>query len=252
MSGKNTIYRVAQPSPLLSQKSRKEFIKKGFRIVGCNTFLIDLNKTENELWSGLNKRARWGTRKAKRLGVKVEEATSTYEWNLFQRLHVQHCMKHGHLSSLLAPSILKQIFEVLYPAKMAALFLAKVDNKVVAGTLVLMHRKYTVYFRNASLEGYLRFEPNNLLQWTSIMWGKKYGAKVYDMGGIMPYRSTNSFLYGLYKYKEKWGGQLINYDYYYLGNVYRFLTMLFYRSSMTRKLYNILQRSSAQLQINRI
>lgn len=243
---KNVIYKYAQPSPQLNSKAGKLFVKKGFKTSRNYTFLTDLTRTENELWSKLNKRARWGVRKAKRSGVKVAQATSEQEWDDFYRLHELHCLKHGY-TSLLPTALFKSIYKILYPQKMAKLFLAQLDNKVIAGTLLLMHRKYVVFFRNASISEYLRFEPNNILQWISIKWGKENGAEIYDMGGIMLPTSRKSYLYGLYKYKKKWGGQLVEYNLYYQGNIYGILSKSLFRSDRGRRFYTAFQRGFSRV-----
>jgi len=238
----NVIHKLFKPSPLLNAKFKKLFVNKGFRISEDYTFLTDLSGTESQLWVRLDKQARWGVKKAQRSGVKVMQADSRHDWYVFYDLYRRHCLTHRY-TSLLPETLFQRIYEILYPQKIAKLFLAQLDDRVIAGTLLLIHRKYVTYFRNASLDEYLRYEPNNILQWESFKWARENGAEIYDMGGILIPSSRVSPLYGLYKYKEKWGGKLIEYNSYCLENVLGAVGRSLYQTSVGIRVYNALKKA---------
>jgi lipid II:glycine glycyltransferase (peptidoglycan interpeptide bridge formation enzyme) len=132
-------------------------------------------------------------------------------------------------------------FKILYPKKMAKLFLASVNDKIIAGSLFLIHRWYMVYFMNASVREFLRFQPNNLIQWKSIIWAKNNGIKLYDLGGAVDPSYGSSFIRGVYQYKKRWGGRKVNHDYFYSGRIYGTASFLFYKNELARRIISLLR-----------
>jgi len=75
--------------------------------------------------------------------------------------------------------------------------LARVEGKVVAGTVIRFFTGGLVeYSRNNSLPEYLKFRPNDLLQWKAIEWACDEGFLRYSMGGSSPFHL-------------KFGGQIV-------------------------------------------
>ena len=72
-----------------------------------------------------------------------------------------------------------------------------------------------IFLQNASSEDSLKYNPNNLIQWTSIEWAKENGVTIYDMNGL-PLEET-TYLRGIYSYKRRWDGY-VQWYYYYLDN----------------------------------
>jgi lipid II:glycine glycyltransferase (peptidoglycan interpeptide bridge formation enzyme) len=51
---------------------------------------------------------------------------------------------------------------------------------------------------------------NDAIKWAVIEYGKKKGNKLYDLTGVSPSPETEKEK-GIRRFKEKWGGKLINY-----------------------------------------
>jgi len=227
------IYLLFVPYPTINCDFRAMFKNEGYYGFPFSTIIIDLRRSLDEIWNALNKKARWGVRKAERLGVKVEVAETWQEWEEYYHLHVFHGRTKQY--STYSYEFFKEMFD-LCNQKMARLFVAKYGEQIIAGSLFLVFRENMIFLHNASLRRFLTKNPNNLIQWRSIEWGKENGVITYDMNGL-PWEKT-PYLRGVFNYKKRWDGD-VHWYYYYLNR------RLFYRgihliraSSLAWKLFS--------------
>lgn len=228
-----SIYLLFIPFPTMNCNFRTMFRDEGYYGFPFCTIIIDLRTALEEIWNALNKKARWGVRKAERLGVKVKVADTWQEWEDYYRLHIFHGREKQY--STYSHEFFEEMFD-LHRKKMARLFVAKHEKQTIAGSLFLVYRENMIFLQNASIRAFLTQNPNNLIQWRSIEWAKENGVITYDMNGL-PWEKT-SYLRGVYNYKKRWDGRL-HWYYYYLNR------RLFYRgvhliraSSLAWKLFS--------------
>ncbi|MBI4448083.1 peptidoglycan bridge formation glycyltransferase FemA/FemB family protein [Candidatus Woesearchaeota archaeon] len=168
------------------------------------TIVIDLTHPEEELWGKVDKKARWGVKKAEKEGLKFEEIGKEL-WQQFYKIYRITC-KQGEIPPI--------SYEELAQKNRAHLFVAKKDEKIIAGSLVLEAEDKILLELNASLPEYLYLQPNNLLYWNIILWGKKNKFKTFDLGGYQLNSKIGSKLYEINRFKERWGGQIKEYYIY--------------------------------------
>jgi peptidoglycan pentaglycine glycine transferase (the first glycine) len=53
--------------------------------------------------------------------------------------------------------------------------------------------------------------PNHLLQWEAMRWAQEQGCTVYDMWGAPEVLDDSDPLWGVYRFKQGFGGQLVRY-----------------------------------------
>ena len=173
---------------------------KGFRDIRA-TIEIDLTKSEEELWNGLDKDARWGVNKAKKGGLKVGLTDDNNLWEKFYEVYKETC-KYGNIVPLDSGEI-----------KKGKLFACFKDNKLIAGAVVKEDEKIEL-FLNASNHDFLKFQPNNLLYWSIIKWAKKNRYKTFDLGGYQLNAKKGNKLYEINRFKLRWGGEIKEYPVY--------------------------------------
>src|SRR3989338_6618916 len=161
------------------------------------TVIIDLDKSEEEIINNLHKDARWGINKARKENLIVEETNKEDDWEEFYEIY-KETMKLGDSKA-------KELEEL--KAKSRVLFICKKDDKIIAGAAIWFMDIYDIniprLYLNASLREYQNFQPNNLLYWNCILWGKKNNYKKFDFGGYQI--KARGHLEGINKFKEKWG-----------------------------------------------
>lgn len=173
----------------------------GFDYVEKHTHVLDLTITQTALWEGLEGRCRTAVRKAEKSGIEVveEKDNSNLEGfhNIFARLYQDQGM---------SPPVGSKFFHCLwekYSSNGLHFILARLDQKIIAGALLLQSEGRANYLIGASLPEYNNLNPNNLVQWTGIRLAKSNGAKEYDFVG--------SDIERLAKFKKSFGGRLENY-----------------------------------------
>ena len=178
---------------------------KGFKDIQA-TIYIDLTKSEEELWKSLDKDARWGVNKAKKSFLRIGKSNKEEAWERFYEIYEDTCRRGG-----IKPFKLKEIKK-----ENSSLLLCIKENKIIAGAVIIENKEEEKIslFLNASLPEFQGMQPNNLLYWTIIIYGKQRGYKVFDLGGYQLNAKKGSKLYEINRFKERWGGEIIKYDIY--------------------------------------
>lgn len=230
------LYRVIRPQcphdfELLFKKAR--FIVNPFQ-----TFLLNLDRPAHEIWKSFIQNARWGVRKAEKLGVSVAEAAAWEEWEAFMNIHIPHSKAHGTTTK--SPEFFRGLYENFYPKNMARVFVSKHEGKIIAGMLFLVCRDMMVYYMGASEHGSLSLSPNDPIMWHAIQWGKDNGIRLLNLEDTHPDPSSN--LYGIHKFKEKWSGELVHRDLYIDGRFYALGQSLLLNSRTVQRVYAFLHK----------
>jgi peptidoglycan pentaglycine glycine transferase (the first glycine) len=206
-----------------------------FLTIPSSTFIVDLSSSVELLWKKLEKRARWGVRKAKKMNVTVSEAENWREWMEYHNVYAyENYRKRVRPRSL---SLHRAIYQYLLPEGKARLFLAEHNGKTIAGSLFLCSTHEMIYYENASNAHYLDLQPNNVIQWEAILWAKQRGMKYYDLGGTLYYPDRKHPLYGVHVFKKQWGGRLYRYASFALNRLYVFGRSLSLRNRNIQRLY---------------
>ncbi len=219
-------------SPFFSPEKRTMFDRINRDRV---TFLIDLTRSEDELWNRLDKSARWGIRTADRKGVSVQVADELEAWLQFQRIQLRESGRKGYSHLALSEEITRRIYEILRPKGMCVLLAASVDGRLVAGSLLYAAPQTLHWFRNASDPQYLDRQPNDCLLWNAIRLGKKRAIRFLDLFGAP--RASTGKPSGIYLFKSKWGGREILNPVYTFGRAYSFASGLYNSSQIIGHLF---------------
>lgn len=156
------------------------------------TIIIDLKDTEEEILKKIHKNARWGIKRAKKEGLIIEE---NKHLNKFYPIYLKEMKRY---------KVTPYSFENIDKNKLVFIGCLK-NNKLIAGIVMILDSKTNLprIEYHASLEEYHKFQPNDLLYWSCIVWAKKKGYKKLDLGGHAVNPKGN--MKGVNRYKEKWG-----------------------------------------------
>jgi len=90
----------------------------------------------------------------------------------------------------------------------ARLYMAYYEGQPVAGTICVGFGDKVWYLYGASSSRYREVMPNYLLQWEMLRWAIERGARIYDFRGVSGDLSEDNPLYGLYRFKKGFNGEL--------------------------------------------
>jgi len=177
-----------------------ESLPSGVKQTPFGTYEIDLTPTEDILWATVHSKHRNAIRAAEKLGVSVSEES---DWETFYQLLGDTLKRAGEAyppSAYLLPAS-----EGLKRACACTLWVAKHEGRWQAAALILYTAKRAYYWFGAT-ESKAVTGSGNLLHWTLMKALKSQGIKTYDLGGARPGLNPESKLYGIQRFKERFGG----------------------------------------------
>jgi lipid II:glycine glycyltransferase (peptidoglycan interpeptide bridge formation enzyme) len=171
-----------------------------------NTVIIDLTTSEEEILSRMKQKTRYNVRLAGRKGVKVrlggmEDLASVYN------MYAETSVRDGFL--IRDQDYYYAAWGNFLQAKMADLFIAEVDGKPVAALILYYFAGKAWYLFGMSYKLHREKMPSYLLQWEAIKSAKARGCTVYDLWGAPDVFDSSDPMWGVYRFKEGLGGQVV-------------------------------------------
>lgn len=170
--------------------------------------IVDISLSDEVLWKKTHKRRREQIRKAIRLGLTLKLIKGQKE------LHQSYSILRSLYNKIKLPLFPYQIFEnaLKYGSERGytKFFGAYFEDKLI-GTMYTLCFKNRIYdFFAGSNSQYLHLFPNSFLPWKIFLWGKENGLTIFDWGGA----GKPEVYYGVRDYKEKFGGEYVNFGRY--------------------------------------
>jgi lipid II:glycine glycyltransferase (peptidoglycan interpeptide bridge formation enzyme) len=103
----------------------------------------------------------------------------------------------------------RQVWGDFHRAGMADLLIAEVDGEPVAGLILFSFGGRAWYLYGMSRDLHRDKMPNYLLQWEAMKQAKARGCRIYDLWGAPDDFNTQDSMWGVYRFKEGLGGQVI-------------------------------------------
>lgn len=186
--------------------------KANNNVLPANTILVNLRCDEDEILWQMKPKTRYNIKLALRKGVDVR-SVGIDGLEIWYRLYCETASRNRlHVNSL-------EYFRTVFTARMTNEALDNVQVKLLvayAGAeplaamfLVLSsHRATYLYGASTSLNRNLM--PCYALQWKAIQIAKANACTEYDFFGIAPTPDPSHPMYGLYKFKQGFGGQIFH------------------------------------------
>ena len=168
-------------------------------------FLIDLQLPVEKIWGNMHSNVRTNVRKARRMGVTVEEVASL---DKIPVVYTVLAKVYEHIRVPLAhPSLFEAAFEVLYPRRMIKIFVARAEDVYIGAAIRLIYKDVIYAWYAGAIRDYASYKANDLLVWHVLEWGAEDGFSYFDFGGA----GKPDEDYGPRKFKAKFHGTLVNY-----------------------------------------
>lgn len=189
------------------------------------TYVIDLLEDIETIWKKLNKKARNQIRQAQKNNVTVTIAESETDFLEWWDIYTKTVDRKKFISDTFYLN--KELFD---HNQLSRLFVAKIDNKIISGNLILLSDNGIIWKLGGANPDYFEYRPNHLLQWEIIEWAKKKGFSYYDMGGALPpifdlkgVPVDEGNGEGPSAFKRKFGGEYKeSYDYQIITNKFKY------------------------------
>ena len=160
-------------------------------------------RTEEEILMNLTQSCRRKVRIAQRSGVEVRPVGPEY-LDDFVRIMQVTGQRDGF--AVRPKAYFARMLEALGPH--ARLYMGFYEGTPVCGALSTNYAGKVCYVYGASDNIHRDVMPNYLMQWEMIRWAIETGCTVYDFQGVSGDLTEGSHMYGLYKFKRGFNGQL--------------------------------------------
>jgi len=218
----------AKASSVHTRLIKHGFFKEYWTLTVSKTMIVDLTKTEDELFKSFHKNTRFDINFAKRNGVKIIQSDDI---NTSYKLYLQTAGRNKFTPQSLKEA--KTRFLTFKKSGKAILFFAlSEDDEYLATLLILLNPTESGVF--CSLAGtsnvHRNLRASHLLYWEAMILTKKLGYKKFDFDGILDprYPQTKNWA-GFTFFKRGFGGKEVTYIGSYLkwyNPILRFLFKL--------------------------
>jgi len=178
------------------------------------TFQIDLTKSESELLKAMHPKTRYNIRVAQRHGVTIKEDNSDAAFETYIRLTKETTKRQKFFAH--DEQYHRLMWETLKPLRVedltAYLLLAKYKGEVLIAWILFVCDGILYYPYGASSSKHREVMASNLMMWEAIRFGKKLGLKTFDLWGALgPHPEKSDPWYGFHRFKEGYGGKLVEF-----------------------------------------
>lgn len=170
--------------------------------------LVDLSKSEDDLWKGINSNGRNKIRIAKTKNCLFEVKQDTESLVKCYKI-----LKDIYNKAKLPLNDIEYFINLLKNSDnqvQLKIFTINYGGEIIACRLALLYANLIYDLFAGSDKNYSHLHPNDLITWEIFKWGKNNGYTDFDFGGAgKPY-----IAYGVREYKKKFGGEMVNYGRY--------------------------------------
>ncbi|GBL40921.1 hypothetical protein EMGBD3_02890 [Nitrosarchaeum sp.] len=166
---------------MIDDNYKKILSKNNFIIQDYVTFILDMKKNIDDIWSDLPKRLKQDINRAKRRNISIKQLEIYDDLKQYLILAQEWATTKGIVNSTPIEDI--ESLWADHKSEMSKFFLAYQDNELISGLQVIFFNRIvqpneviSSYSKPTSLGG-------TLLTWTSIEWAKTVNASVYDFTG---------------------------------------------------------------------
>lgn len=206
--------KFARPSFLDDPVDRYSLL--GFENRKMGTMLIRLDEPEDVLWSRVDNQARRAVRRGNAQGIDVRKASKPEELQEFYDLTVQSSRRSNIKTYPFSFYI--SLWNHFSPLNKIAIFVARINDRPAATALLFMHNETAHVFTLADSD-YARtnsIRANDVLIWHCLKWASGQGFRCLDFSGVQIHKieAGDEKARGIFRFKAKWGGKLVEYHDY--------------------------------------
>jgi lipid II:glycine glycyltransferase (peptidoglycan interpeptide bridge formation enzyme) len=146
------------------------------------TWILDLDKSEDELLTNMRKNTRYMIRKAEKMGIKILMTNDPKYLSAFW-LIMQDTVKRQQWT-FYSFDYIKGELETFAKDNQSVLLLAQYEGKFIAGSMFNFYNGQSVYRHSGTLTEFRKIPASYLIQWEAIKEAKRRGLSRYNFWGL--------------------------------------------------------------------
>ena len=201
-----------KPHP--NNDSPEVFLKNGFTQSPCATFIVDLSKSNDELWAQIESSARRKIKQTQEAGCLAVITTADEDVSKYFDTVTENRKRNG-----LKPYSKESNWGMWrsFQKSGGQLIAAKKNDEVYGGIMISTFGGFINEWSPSIAQKAMseKLYVGDLLHWAVIKWGKENNCKYYDLTGVA-INPKNQKEQGIHSFKAKWGGKLVQSNEYYI------------------------------------
>jgi lipid II:glycine glycyltransferase (peptidoglycan interpeptide bridge formation enzyme) len=185
--------------------SRRTWVFSRDQIQFRNTVTLDLRPDEEQLLAAMKQKTRYNVRLAEKKGVRVRPG-GLADLDRLYKMYAETAVRDGFI--IRAPEYYRDAWGSFIAAGLAQPLIAEVAGEPVSALILFVFAQTAWYMYGMSREAQRDKMPNHLLQWEAMRWAKARGCTTYDFWGAPDEFVETDPLWGVWKFKEGFGGQV--------------------------------------------
>lgn len=186
-------------------------VRPAKNMFGHATYLIDLQKSEQELLAAMHSKTRYNIRFASKKGVLTKVGNNDEMFEEFLKMFHETNLRHHVV--IHPDEYYRTLFRVFKAHGMAEIVTSYYDNVPLSSMVLLYYGETLFYPFGASTDLHRDKMPSQLTYWRTIEQGKKRGCKYFDMWNcLLPEQESPSHpWFGFHKFKKGFGGEMVQF-----------------------------------------
>ena len=174
-----------------------------------NTVLIDLQEDEDSILARMKSKTRYNIRLSGRKGITIRRGT-VQDLPALYRMYADTSQRAGFTirGEPYYLTLWHSFMEGEARDPQAQSILAEFEGQLVAGAVIFKFGQRAWYLHGMSSPDHREKMAPHLIQWEAIRWAKEQGCKVYDMWGAPDQFDESDSLWGVYRFKRGYGGEV--------------------------------------------
>jgi lipid II:glycine glycyltransferase (peptidoglycan interpeptide bridge formation enzyme) len=195
-----------------AELGRRGWLDSQDQIQFRNTVLLDLSPAEDEMLARMKQKTRYNVRLAEKKGVSVRVGTAQ-DLPLLYKMYAETSVRDGFV--IRDEGYYQTVWQTyMKPAAIsgqpsAEPLIAEVEGQPVAAIFLFYFAGRAYYLYGMSRDAHREKMPNHLLQWEAMRRAKSKGCTAYDLWGAPDEFAESDSLWGVFRFKEGLGGQVI-------------------------------------------
>ncbi len=190
----------------------EQLIKGEYDLTSRYEFILDLDRSEEQLWIGMERKLRQSINKAKKIGVTIHEfpdEESIAALDQLQDSTADRILSSKGIDIHRSRTRTADPVAIILEAGAGRIFSAVVDEEIVSASLFTVFNGKVYHTLSGANTKALKTEAPKLLIWDAITKFKACKARSFNLSGCkMDARDPDSSEYGVYNFKKKFGADM--------------------------------------------
>ncbi len=171
-----------------------------------SSWVLAISPNEDALLAGMKPKTRYNIRLAGRKGVEVEEVGPD-DLDTFYKLFKETAQRDDFF--IHTEAVYRRMYELFRSAGVFGMLLARHRGEAIAGITLVRCGPICWYLQGASSNQHRNLMATYLLQWEGIRWARRHGCTLYDFRAVPDILREDQDMYGVYRFKEGFGGHQV-------------------------------------------